>query len=64
MAENSYLQGYFMSGKQVLFLGTHGQYNIGDELLLETFLEQLGDQHHYTINSYDPEFTKTISRQI
>ena len=47
-----------MSGKQILFLGTHGQYNIGDELLLETFLEQLGDQHHYTINSYDPEFTK------
>jgi len=47
-----------MSGKQILFLGTHGQYNIGDELLLETFLDQLGDQHHYTINSYDPEFTK------
>ena len=47
-----------MRGKRILFLGTHGQYNIGDELLLETFLEQLGDQHHYCINSYDPEFTE------
>jgi polysaccharide pyruvyl transferase CsaB len=46
-----------MNGKQILFLGTHGQYNIGDELLLETFLEELGEQHTYTINSYDPEFT-------
>ncbi|UCG22648.1 MAG: polysaccharide pyruvyl transferase family protein, partial [Chloroflexota bacterium] len=46
-----------MNGKKILFLGTHGQYNIGDELLLETFLEELGDQHSYAINSYDPEFT-------
>lgn len=46
-----------MSPKKILFLGTHGQYNIGDELLLETFLSQLGDQHEYYINSYDPEFT-------
>jgi polysaccharide pyruvyl transferase WcaK-like protein len=57
MAEDSFLKGHFMSGKRILFLGTHGQYNIGDELLLETFLEQLGDQHRYYINSYDPEFT-------
>jgi polysaccharide pyruvyl transferase CsaB len=47
-----------MNGKKILFLGTHGQYNIGDELLLETFLEELGDQHSYAINSYDPEFTE------
>ena len=46
-----------MNGKKILFLGTHGQYNIGDELLLETFLEELGDRHSYAINSYDPEFT-------
>ena len=44
--------------KKILFLGTHGQYNIGDELLLETFLAQLGNQHAYTVNSYDPEFTR------
>lgn len=46
-----------MSAKKILFLGTHGQYNIGDELLLETFLSQLGDQHEYMINTYDPDFT-------
>ncbi|MCX6068558.1 MAG: polysaccharide pyruvyl transferase family protein [Chloroflexi bacterium] len=42
---------------KITFLGTHGQYNLGDELLLETFLAQLGPQHHYAVNSYDPEFT-------
>ena len=46
-----------MKSKNILFLGTHGQHNIGDELLLETFLAQLGEQHSYMINSYDPEFT-------
>jgi polysaccharide pyruvyl transferase CsaB len=40
-----------------VFLGTHGQHNIGDELLLETFLSQLGAEHHYVVNSYDPSFT-------
>ncbi|UCC54363.1 MAG: polysaccharide pyruvyl transferase family protein [Anaerolineaceae bacterium] len=44
-------------GKKILFLGTHGQYNIGDELLLETFLSQLGEQNSYMVNSYDPAFT-------
>jgi polysaccharide pyruvyl transferase WcaK-like protein len=48
-----------MKQKQIVFLGTHGQFNIGDELLLETFLTQLGDQHHYAVNSYDPAFTET-----
>lgn len=43
--------------KKILFLGTHGQYNIGDELLLETFLTQLGADHQYIVNSYDPAFT-------
>lgn len=44
--------------KQILFLGTHGQYNIGDELLLETFLAQLGQDNRYAVNSYDPPFTQ------
>ncbi len=47
---------------KILFLGTHGQYNIGDELLLETFLSQLGREHHYAVNSYDPEFTQKAAR--
>ncbi len=46
-----------MDTKKILFLGIHGQYNIGGELLLETFLSQLGNKHHYYINSYDPAFT-------
>jgi polysaccharide pyruvyl transferase WcaK-like protein len=41
----------------IVFLGTHGQHNIGDELLLETFLHQLGDQPSYVINTYDRAFT-------
>lgn len=46
-----------MISKKILFLGTHGQHNIGDELLLETFLSQLGSGHSYMVNSYDPAFT-------
>jgi polysaccharide pyruvyl transferase CsaB len=45
------------TARRIVFLGTHGQYNIGDELLLETFLTQLGPEHHYVVNSYDPAFT-------
>ncbi|TXK17262.1 polysaccharide pyruvyl transferase family protein [Homoserinibacter sp. GY 40078] len=44
--------------RRIVFLGTHGQYNIGDELLLETFLTRLGSEHHYVVNSYDPDFTR------
>ncbi len=47
---------------KITFLGTHGQFNIGDELLLETFLAQLGREHHYAVNSYDPEFTTSYLR--
>ena len=47
-----------LNPKNILFLGTHGQNNIGDEMLMETFLIQLGDKHQYTVNSYNPEFTK------
>lgn len=43
---------------KILFLGTHGQFNLGDELLLETFLSQLGREHRYAVNSYDPAFTQ------
>ncbi len=46
-----------MRDKRILFLGTHGQFNIGDELLLETFLNQLGPDNRYFVNSYDPAFT-------
>jgi len=45
------------ASRRIVFLGTHGQYNIGDELLLETFLTELGPEHHYVVNSYDPDFT-------
>ncbi|MDX2026905.1 polysaccharide pyruvyl transferase family protein [Microcella sp.] len=38
---------------RVVMLGTHGQYNIGDELLLATVLRQLGTQHEYVVNTYD-----------
>ena len=43
---------------KILFLGTHGQFNIGDELLLETFLALLGHEHQFAVNSYDPAFTQ------
>ncbi len=46
-----------MRDKNIVFLGTHGQMNIGDELLLETFLTQLGAENRYFVNSYDPAFT-------
>ena len=42
---------------RILLLGTHGQCNIGDELLLATFLRELGAEHTYEINSYDPRAT-------
>ncbi len=47
-----------LAGRRILFLGTHGQANVGDELLLDTFLTELGTQHHYTVNSYDPDATR------
>lgn len=45
------------TSRRVLFLGTHGQFNVGDELLLETFLSQLGSEHRYDVNSYAPSET-------
>ncbi len=44
-------------GPRVLFLGTHGQANVGDELLLDTFLTELGPDCSYAVNSYDPAAT-------
>ncbi len=43
--------------KTILLLGTHGQDNWGDEILLETFLQSLGEQNKYLVNSYNPEQT-------
>lgn len=48
--------------RRVLFLGTHGQANIGDELLLDTFLTQMGRDHTYAVNSYDPAATSAQLR--
>lgn len=42
---------------RIVMLGTHGQYNIGDELLLATFLHQLGAKHSYVVNTYDASDT-------
>lgn len=42
---------------RIVMLGTHGQYNIGDELLLATFLQQLGSGNDYVVNTYDPADT-------
>jgi polysaccharide pyruvyl transferase WcaK-like protein len=46
-----------IKNQKIVFLGTHGQMNIGDELLLETFLRQLGTSNRYYVNSYDPQYT-------
>jgi polysaccharide pyruvyl transferase WcaK-like protein len=43
--------------KTILLIGTHGQYNWGDDILLDSFLHQLGPEFNYFINSYDPEST-------
>lgn len=47
---------------KIVFLGKHGQFNLGDELLLETFLSQLGSEHLYAVNSDDPSFTEDMLR--
>jgi len=46
--------------KNILFLGTHGQKNWGDELLLESFLYNLKEVGNLTVNSYDPEETTKL----
>ncbi|MEM9466133.1 MAG: polysaccharide pyruvyl transferase family protein [Actinomycetota bacterium] len=43
--------------RKILVLGTHGQANVGDELLLQTFLDQLGAHHRFEVNSYTPDET-------
>lgn len=43
---------------KILLIGTHGQKNIGDDLLLETFLTNLGVENKYFVNSYNPTETK------
>lgn len=48
------------TGRKILFLGTHGQANVGDELLLDTFLNELGPDNSYAVNSYDPPTTTAV----
>jgi len=44
--------------KRILFLGTHGQKNWGDELLLHVFMHQLrSTADKFYVNSYDPALT-------
>ena len=53
--------------KSILLIGTHGQNNIGDELLLETFLYQLRKEKPNTIfyvNSYKPDETSKTFRVV
>lgn len=59
VAENvaEHVPGTVSGTRRILVLGTHGQFNVGDELLLETFLTQLGPQHRYVVNSYAPDRT-------
>ncbi|MDX9913948.1 MAG: polysaccharide pyruvyl transferase family protein [Candidatus Moranbacteria bacterium] len=50
---------------KILLIGTHGQNNIGDELLLETFLFQLRrfvnkQVLDFFVNSYQPEVTEAV----
>ncbi|MDD4409349.1 MAG: polysaccharide pyruvyl transferase family protein [Candidatus Pacebacteria bacterium] len=57
-----YLTSFMKKGGEikVLLIGTHGQNNIGDELLLETFLFQLRkiDNISFFVNSYQPQKTR------
>ncbi len=50
-------EGTRTPSRTILLLGTHGQFNLGDELLLETFLAQFGAEHRYYVNSYAPPET-------
>ncbi|MDH3300601.1 MAG: polysaccharide pyruvyl transferase family protein [Acidimicrobiia bacterium] len=50
-------EGTRAPSRTILLLGTHGQFNLGDELLLETFLSQFGTEHRYYVNSYAPSKT-------
>lgn len=44
--------------RKILFLGTHGQKNWGDELLLHVFMNRLlGVADRFYVNSYDPALT-------
>lgn len=49
------------SKPNILFLGTHGQYNWGDELLLETFLHNFRPHaHSFYVNTYDRADTEKL----
>lgn len=49
---------------RILYLGTHGPFNIADDLLLETFLLQLGREHDYTVTSNNPRVTENYLRSL
>ena len=50
-----------MSKPNVLFLGTHGQYNWGDELLLESFLHNFREAaNNFYVNTYDIADTQKL----
>ncbi len=44
--------------EKIVFLGTHGQNNLGDEFLLESFMQLLLDRYEVYVNSYNPEQTR------
>ena len=49
------------SKPNILFLGTHGQYNWGDELLLETFLHNFrAGADSFYVNTYDRADTEKL----
>lgn len=39
---------------KITFLGTENPFTLGNQLLLETFLGQLGQEHHYAVGAPDP----------
>jgi polysaccharide pyruvyl transferase WcaK-like protein len=49
---------------RILYLGTHGPFNIADDLLLETFLLQLGREHDYAVTSNHPRVTENYLRSL
>jgi polysaccharide pyruvyl transferase CsaB len=54
-----------MKKPNILFLGTHGQKNWGDELLLEAFLVNFRDSaNKFYVNSYDPDETSRLFKKF
>lgn len=45
---------------KILFLDGHGKFNMSDALRIETFLTQLGSEHHYVIASFEPGMVQAM----